>query len=216
MAKRRKVSNLLALAVLGNLAERPMHPYEMATVLKERGQDYSIKINWGSLYTVVANLERHGLVEATGTAREGHRPERTVYAITEAGRAELADWLRELLATPEKEYRRLAAGLCLLAALPPDEAVELLTRRERALLAEIATQRRICAETATKIPRLFLVEVEYELAILQAEVGWVRSLLTEIEEGTLPGLAEWRTLHERGIAPAEFARLLKEGGWDAG
>jgi DNA-binding PadR family transcriptional regulator len=97
MAKRRKVGNLLALSLLTLLTERPMYPYEMAAALRERGKDNAIKINWGSLYTVVQNLEKHGFIEAVQVAREGRQPERTTYQITDAGRAELKDWLRELL-----------------------------------------------------------------------------------------------------------------------
>src|SRR5215469_18180245 len=97
MAKRRKMGNLLALSLLSLLAQRPMYPYEMAQTLRARGKDQNFKINWGSLYTVVANLEKHGFIEATSTEREGRQPERTTYRITEAGKAELFDWLRELL-----------------------------------------------------------------------------------------------------------------------
>ena len=96
-AGRRKVSNLLALSLLTLLMmERPMYPYEMAAVLRERGKDQSRKINWGSLYTVVQNLEKHGFIEAVEVAREGRQPERTTYQITDAGRAE-AEWVRGLL-----------------------------------------------------------------------------------------------------------------------
>ena len=97
MAKRRKVGNLLALALLSLLAQQPMYPYEMAQTLKARGKDNSIKINWGSLYTVVQNLEKYGFIEAVEVAREGRQPERTTNQITDAGRAELTDWLRGLL-----------------------------------------------------------------------------------------------------------------------
>ena len=103
MAKRR-VSNLLALAVLSTVAERPAHPYEISTKLRTRGKESSIKLNFGSLYSVVESLTKHGLIEAQGTVRDGKRPERTVYAITSEGRAELEDWLAELLSTPKKEY----------------------------------------------------------------------------------------------------------------
>jgi DNA-binding PadR family transcriptional regulator len=85
MSKKRRVSNLLALAVLACVAERPMHPYEISTTLRTRGKEQSIKLNFGSLYSVVDSLLRHGLVQAQGTASEGRRPERTVYAITAAG-----------------------------------------------------------------------------------------------------------------------------------
>ena len=88
MAKRRKVGNLLALSLLNMLTQRPMYPYEMASMLRERGKDNAIKINWGSFYTVVQNLEKYGFIEAIEVAREGRQPERTTYQITEAGRAE--------------------------------------------------------------------------------------------------------------------------------
>ena len=74
MTKRRTVNNLLALALLALLAPgRPMHPYEMATMLRRTGKEQDMKIKWGSLYTVVANLEKHGLIEA-GRHRPGRSP----------------------------------------------------------------------------------------------------------------------------------------------
>jgi DNA-binding PadR family transcriptional regulator len=210
VAKQRKVNNLLALAVLALAAERPMHPYEMATLLRERGKDQSIKINWGSLYTVVGNLEKHGLLTATETVREGRRPERTIYTATEAGRDELRDWLRELLGTPEREYPRFAAALSLVAGLPPDEVADLLSQRVRALAARIAELTEVLAAHVLRIPRLFLVEAEYELAMLRAETDWTRSLRQEITDGTLPGVAGWRKFHETGELPAEVLALMEQ------
>src|SRR5215471_15269133 len=138
MARRRKVSNLLALALLTLLTERPMYPYEMASMLRVRGKDNAIKINWGSLYTVVQNLEKNGFIEAVEVAREGRQPERTTYQITDAGRAELKDWLRELLSEPEREYTRFEAALGEGSILPPDEVISLLRQRLEALDASNA------------------------------------------------------------------------------
>src|SRR3954452_9725709 len=134
---RRRVSNPLALAVLGCLAERPMHPYEISTTLRSRGKEQSIKLNYGSLYGVVGTLERHGLVRAKATTRAGRRPERTVYEITAAGTDEFEDWLAELLSTPERQYLPLEAGLSLRAALPPDEVARLPGGRAERLRIEI-------------------------------------------------------------------------------
>src|SRR5947208_7127469 len=120
--RRRSTSNPLALAVLACLFERPMHPYEMASTMRERGKDQSIKLNYGSLYTVVEALQQHGLIVAQETEREGRRPERTVYRITAAGRMELIDWVSELLSTPTKEYTWFEAGLSLIPVLPPEDA----------------------------------------------------------------------------------------------
>lgn len=211
MAKRRKVGNLLALTLLSALCEQPMYPYQMASVLRARGKDQSIKINWGSLYTVVKNLEKHGLIEATGTSRQGHQPERTVYGITPAGRAELQDWLRELVGTPEREYPRFEAALGDVGMLPPDEVTTLLQERLRSLEASIAAQRAAVGEYGKRLPRVFLIECEYHLAICTAEAEWVRSLLAELTDGTLTGLADWRRYHETGQLPPELAKLAREG-----
>src|ERR1700749_4101478 len=94
MPPRRKVENLLGLAVLAYLVEGPKHPYEVGRLLREHGDERSIKFNHGSLYTVFGQLTRAGFIAEQGTTREGARPERTVYALTDAGRAELRDWLR--------------------------------------------------------------------------------------------------------------------------
>ena len=102
MPARGSSSNPLALAVLACLHERPMHPYEMAGTLRERGKEHSIKLNYGSLYTVVDNLAKHGLIEAVEARREGRRPERTVYQLTDTGRVKLEAWMSELLSTPVK------------------------------------------------------------------------------------------------------------------
>src|SRR5437667_7304160 len=133
MAGRRAVSNLLALAVLVTLTERPMHPYEMATTMRSQGKERSIKLNYGSLYTVVGNLAKHGLIEAMGAGREGRRPERTVYRITEAGRAELDDWMAELIAVPVKEYPQFEAALAVQPVQSPVRALDPRYDRDSAL-----------------------------------------------------------------------------------
>ncbi|WP_167667107.1 PadR family transcriptional regulator [Micromonospora narathiwatensis] len=211
VAKRRRVGNLLALAVLSTLVERPMHPYEMAAVLRERGKEQDMPIKWGSLYTVVANLTRHGLLAAVESGRQGRRPERTVYRITDAGREELADWTRELVAVPEREHPRFRAGLSVLGVLPPDEVTELLRQRLDRLEAQLAEERADLARFAREVPRIFLIEVEYDLAVRTAEVDWVRGLLDELTTGSLPGLAEWRAWHETGAVPPDWAELAERG-----
>lgn len=211
MASRRKVGNLLGLAVLSVLAQRPMHPYEMASVLRERGKDRDMKIKWGSLYTVVGNLEKHGLIAATESVREGGRPERTVYRITPAGHQELVDWVRELLATPEPEQPRFAAALSVLAVLPPDEATALLRDRLAALRAGLAADRAALAEVGREVPRLFLLESEYDLALREAEAAWLGSVVDELAAGTFAGQDAWRRYHETGELPPEIAALAERG-----
>ncbi|GAA2296176.1 PadR family transcriptional regulator [Actinomadura luteofluorescens] len=210
MARRRKVSNLLGLAVLSTVTARPMHPYEMASLMRARGKDRDMDIKWGSLYTVVGNLEKHGFLAVEGSAREGARPERTVYGITDAGRDELADWVRELIGVPERERPRFEAGLSVLGALGPDEVAALLRGRLDAMEREIAADQ-AALEGEEEVPRLFLLESEYDLAMRRAEAAWVRGLLAEIEDGTLPHLDLWRSFHATGEMPPEIAELAERG-----
>jgi DNA-binding PadR family transcriptional regulator len=197
MVSGRKVSNPLALAVMALLYERPMHPYEMVSVMRERGQHESVRLRYSSLYSVVEALGREGFISPRETLREGRRPERTVYGLTETGRVEFLSWLRELLSEPVKEYTQFAAGLTFLAALPPSEALALLEGRTRRLEEEVGEMRsRLDAVMEAGVSRIFLVENEHELVLREAELEWVRGLVREIETGMLGGLHEWESFHQ--------------------
>jgi DNA-binding PadR family transcriptional regulator len=224
MAKLAHPSNPLALAVLALLFERPMHPYEMASTLKQRHKGESIKLRYGSLYTVIELLLGRRFIAARETSREGRRPERTVYELTSLGYDELRAWMHDLLRDPVNEYPQFQAGLSLLPVLPPEEAVNLL--RDRALrlsseavrieahLAELAQQELPVAPeelppqlAGQKFPPLFVVETEYKLALLQAELAFVNELVRRITKEDWGPVDMWRDLqaacarqHEAGEA----------------
>ena len=187
MAKKRGQTNLLALAVLALLAERPTHPYELDFLMRSRGLTETIKLNRGSLYTVVETLQRDELIVPQEVQREGRRPERTVYALTEAGRTRFVTWHRELMSKPAKEYTQFAAALTFIAHLSPTEAIALLEIRASRLESEIEERRfRLDAiEQRLSVPRLFLIEEEFALTQREAEARWVRQIIGEIADGTL-------------------------------
>jgi len=186
-------SNPLALAVLACLYERPMHPYEVAQTLRSRAKHESIRLNYGSLYGVVELLEKRGFIRARETVREGRRPERTVYEITEEGARELDDWLSELIATPVKEYLQFEAALSLLPVLPPHVAVSVLAERATALELKLVQMRSALQLAASSgLPRLFELEAEYVESLTVAELEFVRRLVKDIESGELEGLEMWR------------------------
>lgn len=208
---RRRVSNPLALAVLSCLIERPMHPYEMSQTLRERGKEGSIKLNYGSLYSVVEALAKHGLIAARETVREGRRPERTVYEITSAGAEEFEDWLAELLSTPTREYTSLEAGLSLMAGLPPDEAARLLEQRVGRLTLEvrsIESTNEVALEM--RLPEVFIVETRFRAAMLRAELEFVRRLAADIRSGDLQGTDGWRRLHELRAEGLSMGEILAD------
>jgi len=183
MANKRKVSNLLALAVLSYLTVKPMHPYELSRTLRDNGDARSIKFNHGSLYMVVQQLAKAGFIAEQETSREGQRPERTVYAITDAGRREVRDWLSELIGQPDHEYPHFVAALSLVAALPPSEVVPLLQHRLEALAGQRAEIQAMIDDSLDQgVPELFLVEEEYRVALLDFESSFVTKFIGQITD----------------------------------
>ena len=228
MAERSHPSNPLALAVLALLFERPMHPYEMAATLKLRHKGESIKLRYGSLYTVIELLVKRGFITAKETFREGRRRERTVFALTPSGYDELHAWMQDLLCDPVNDYQQFAAGLSLLPVLPPKETVALLRHRAirlsaeatriEAHLAELALQEvPIPAEelppplVGKKFPPLFVVEAEYALALVKAELAFVNELVRRITEDGWGPLDLWRELQATCARQHQANGVAREG-----
>lgn len=182
-----KLNNPLALAVLALLSERPAHPYEMSLTMKNRNWHTSIKLNYGSLYTVIESLQKRGYVQVQETIREGNRPERTVYSLTDAGQIELSKWLSDILRSPQKEYLNFEAGLTLMLHLPLETVSKLLTERISHLESEIdnlKTQLQVLTERF-HLNRALMLEGEYVVVMREAELNWVRAVVKEINDGKL-------------------------------
>ncbi|WP_394616562.1 PadR family transcriptional regulator [Lentzea sp. JNUCC 0626] len=178
---RRKVSNPLALAVLAHLVMGPMHPYELGKQLKDTGKDRNIKFNRGSLYMVVEQLLKAGFIAEQETVKDTQRPERTIYALTDDGHTELHDWMRELVRDPAHEYPQFGVALSLIAVLDPTEAVGLLNTRAEALRKDLDETRAMVAKaTGEGVQWIFLVEEEYRMSLVEAELRLVEKLTGEL------------------------------------
>ena len=173
-----------------------MHPYEMASTLRERGKDGNVKLNTGSLYDTVESLVRHEWIEAVATVRDGNRPERTVYATTGRGQAEFVRWVDELIRVPAVEHPKFLAAVSYLGALEPAVAAEALDERAGHLARQAGELRELLAATvgSGQLPRLFMIEGEYALHALEAELAWTRRTAGEIRSGALawPG-PDWNS-----------------------
>lgn len=192
-----------------------MHPYEIRTLMQERGHDQVIRLKGGSLYDTVERLRRLGLIEPLETSREGRRPERTTYAITDIGRDELKAWLRELISEPVQEYPQFAVGLAFILALQSkDEAVRLLQRRAAALDGQIAAHDSVTTQVREyeNLPRIVMLEGEYLQAVRRAELEWIHRTIRELESRELwPDAEMWNRLLEAGGRTLEADRA-REGG----
>jgi len=190
MAERRSP---LAMVVLSLLAEEPMHAYGMQQKIKGRRKDEVVNVaQRNSVYQAIERLLRAGYLRIGHTAREAGRPERTVYEITDAGREVHADWLRAMLATPAREFPEFPAGLAFLMLLEPDDARHQLETRAQTLLDRLD---RVTADLDRArdmgLPRLFVVENEYEQTMTAAELDFVRALTGDLAEGRLTWSREW-------------------------
>ena len=192
----KRPANALPLAVLTLLFEKPMHPYEMSTTLRQRSKEESIRLNYGSLYAVVESLRKKGLIVAGETTREGNRPERTVYELTDEGASAMHEWLSEMLRDPSPQFTDFEAALSLMGAIPPDEALALLRLRLKALRISSSQYEGVRSSIPQGFPALFLVEGDYAEALRQAEIAFVEKLVADLDKDRLGGMDVWRRIHE--------------------
>jgi DNA-binding PadR family transcriptional regulator len=176
----------LALAVLGLLAGGPLHPYRMERLLKEWGKDQVVRVGQrANLYTTIKRLHNAGAVAIGYTERDQQYPERTVYEITDQGRELVHAWLAEMVSTPRNEFPEFPAALSFLMLLGPDEAASNLEERRKHLRTAITALDETLAEHGPLLPRVTLLETEYQRAVSVAELGWVEGVLDELRDGTL-------------------------------
>lgn len=191
MTEKQRYSGI-ALAVLASLYEAPMHPYRMQQLIKERGKDQVINVGQrATLYQTIGRLLRARLIAVRGTARDEHRPERTIYELTEQGRDTLLGWMRDLLSRPAREFPRFPAALAYLPLLEPAEVRALLEQRAQALAVELGHIDAALETEAAGLPRLFLVEAEYVREMLKTELIWVQSIVEDLTNGELTWHQDW-------------------------
>lgn len=177
----------LAVSVLALLSERAMHPYEMYQLLLERHEDELVKVRPGSLYHTVERLDALGHVRACGTDRCGNRPERTTYEITSTGRAALRWRLLEMLNAPVNEYPEFPVALSEAHNVPPDQVVNQLTDRLRALDSDLERLTDLIDQArADEVPEAYWCAADYRRAVQRAEREWIAALVHRLEHQELP------------------------------
>jgi DNA-binding PadR family transcriptional regulator len=190
----------LAYAALGLLNEGPTHPYEMFQTMVHRRDARNVKVRPGTLYHQVGRLVDLGLAEAVGTDRDGNRPERTTYAITDQGRTALHDGLLRLLAEPADEYPVFHLAVAEIENIARDEAVSTLTARAAALAGKVAEADEILDVVHGKdLPERYWLDVSYVRAMLSAQIEWLHATVERIERGDVP----WTDAHAAAGTPTD-------------
>lgn len=177
----------LALAVLELLHEREMHPYEMTQLMRERRVDFRVKLRPGSLYHTVERLEGQGYIEVVDTQRQGRRPERTVYGLTDSGRDTFVDQVREMLGTPAQEYLQYPVALSAASELEMADALEQLRMRVVNLRARIAGDQVVIDHVLSEqLPAMYWIDYAFLHHLRQSELGWTEKLVADLESGRIP------------------------------
>lgn len=168
-----------------------MHPYRMQRLIKERGKDLVINVGQRSqLYKTIDRLKEAGLITVAEVARDAARPERTDYAITDSGRHAVREWTIEMIAAPRREFPDFTAGLAYIPVLGMDDTIAALEARAATVERELAELERETADAATWLPRIVLIENEYQIARLRLDRTWVAALLDDLRGGRLDVSAE--------------------------
>lgn len=178
-------SSPLALTVLGMLHTQPLHPYGIQRLIRQWGKDQVVNVGQrASLYRTIDRLQAAGLVTVRETERGQQYPERTIYEITDAGRAVTREWLAEMLAVPKPEFPDFPAALSHILMVTPQEALPLLEQREKALTA-IHQGLEAGMAAAKGLPRVVMLESEYVLSTATTQLNWIRSVIEDLRTGKL-------------------------------
>jgi DNA-binding PadR family transcriptional regulator len=176
----------MGVMILALLREGDMHPYEMVRLMRVRRDDRLLTITNGTLYHTVARLQRAGLIDEVGSDREGNRPERTTYSLTDTGRDTLVTWLRSELSTIDHpaEFR---IALAEAHNLERGDVLQSLRSRRAALDEEHVSHRDgLIGARRDGAPEQVLVEYERQEVLLEAELHWIDALIARLEAEALP------------------------------
>jgi DNA-binding PadR family transcriptional regulator len=158
----------------------------MRRLLQQWGKDQVFNVGpRANLYGAIKRLHAAGAVAVRSTERAQQYPERTVYEITAEGRRILTAWLAEMISKPRNEFPPFPAALSFLMLLPPSEAASHLAARAEALEQALSAIDAALADIPASLPRVTLLEAEYQQAVTAAELNWVRSVVADLRARSL-------------------------------
>ncbi|MFC4775771.1 PadR family transcriptional regulator [Paenibacillus sp. GCM10023252] len=183
----------MKLMVLGLLMECDRHPYEIRQMIKERNWNESFKLRDGSLYYAVDQLREEGLIEAAEVipAAGDNRPDKTIYRITESGRASFHDLLHRQLSQSSYPQQPLFQALPFVRYGEGSKIADLI--REQLTICEGRVERlkQVYELKKPYLPRGPLLMIDGFIRYGETEKRWLMDLLAEAEAGTLFEGAKW-------------------------
>jgi DNA-binding PadR family transcriptional regulator len=168
-------------AIISLIAEHPSYGYELEQTIETRGMREWTEVGFSSIYYLLRKLETAGLASSQDAPAEGRGPARKVYAITQAGQAELQAAITDALSNPRRSYTPLQLGLANLPALPPAQAKAALQQYHHQLSAR---QQHVWERWQTGqagMPAHAHWMFELSLAQIDAELRFIEKLQRHLE-----------------------------------
>lgn len=190
------------LALLGLLVEKPRHGYELEKVITERGLREWTEIGFSSIYYLLTRLRERGLIAEADASTPVRGKGRKVYAATAEGRRACAAGAAAAIAEPHPLFPRLLVGLANQPAVDPEELLDALGQRARALAGRLEAVRR-AADAQADAPEFVRAIFDYSLGQLAAEQEWLERYRASM--GGAPGGGG-----SAAVAPYDIKRELKE------
>jgi DNA-binding PadR family transcriptional regulator len=193
----------LAVMVLSLLLPGPLHPYGIQRLIKHWHKDRVVNVGQrASLYKTIGRLRDDGLIAVRQTERSQQYPERTVYELTDEGRRLAGQWLAGMMADVRNEFPQFPAALSIAMALTPGQVQAALEQRSAVLRENLASIEGTLKTYGDQLPRVVLLDDEYQRAIISAELTWIDGLLGDLRSGDLRWDAEQLALAARDdLAP---------------
>lgn len=135
--------NRYDLVLLGFILEKDSSGYDVITQIRIRELDRWAKISVSTVYNRLGRLEKGGFIVGR-TERDGNRPERTTYTITDKGRELLRKEIVRHLTGFNDDPRTL--GFAFLFGTQPIEVIRALEAHEKRLVREIEDIEKMIAE----------------------------------------------------------------------
>nr|WP_205863142.1 PadR family transcriptional regulator [Planosporangium thailandense] len=163
--------------MLGLLAAGPRHGYELKRAHDER-LPRAKPLAYGQVYATLGRLQRDGLVTAVGQDQAGG-PERTSYALTPAGRAQLDSWLERIeTPAPYVTSTLLAKVAVALLVADADKARTYLVAQRR---AHVERLRELTAvKTAPGADLGAVIAADFAIVHLDADLRWLQTTLERV------------------------------------
>jgi len=177
-------------AVLGLLAQKPRHGYELRAAFEAVvGGDANWEVKPAQIYTTLERLEDAGLVERTSDLGEGDEPARRIYTVTGAGRQSLQEWFASGVA-PEHQHDEFYVKLMVALASGEADPARIIQTQRAYLFQELhaATALRDGYDPRAEMAQILLLDKV--TMHLEADLRWLDMTETRLEEVKGQPLAE--------------------------